>query len=317
MSEVPLTIVSAARNDGYGERFADRFAFHCSSVDGFAEGLGTPVEHVLVDWNPVEGAPLADLVPASSSWVTRTVLQCSGDAVNERVESRGVPFVEAAAKNAGVLAAGTEWVCLVNSDVALSYELGIAVSSLMHAVGGSDVFLRADRLDIEYAATEALPDRVEVADALSRATVLHRRHGDSLGVAASVNVLGLPPDEIAPLASCPRPTDLAVGAGFLTHFHAGPTCGLHTNASGDFLVVRKATFLTAGGLDEAFPQSTHLDSLLIAALAGVAQSRQIVASFPAFVVHVDHDRGPGYGTGSVPFSSVQEEFDRLLSGWRG
>ncbi len=316
MTAINLTVVSAGRNDGYGGRLAERVALHCSSLAAFSHGLGEQVQHVFVDWNPVPEAPFSDLAPEAPPNVDRRIVVCSGRGVDALVDARAVPFVETAAKNAGLAAVDTEWVALTNSDVALTFELGVAVGSTLRSLGGTNLFLRADRLDITYGPDEALPTQIDVRDALGRARALHRRHGLDACHSASVDVRGLPDDEIAMLASQARPADLRIGPAFLLVDSRGPMRGLHTNASGDFLVARKSTFLMAGGLDEQRTESTHFDSLLVAALVGRAHARQVCLQFPAFVVHVDHDRTPGYGTGSIPFARVAQAFDRLVDGHR-
>lgn len=317
MPQAPwLSVISAARNDGYGERFRERFLMHLTSVNAFASALGGHVEHVLVDWNPVDGAPLAalaDLVPPGAN-LERRVVREDGPAVAAAVAARGRPFVEALAKNAGIGQARGDWACLCNSDVALTLELGLALGSVIGGMPSRAFFVRADRLDIVPLADDDLLALSRVRHAIPRASVLHRRHDPDPVLAASIPVAGLKDSELRDLCSPPRASDLVLGPAFISVDESGFQRGLHTNASGDFLVAPVGALRRLGGMNQDIELSTHIDSLLVAGLYGVVQLAQVILRWPAVVVHVEHDREDGYGTGSVPFSAVEPTFVSLMDG---
>lgn len=311
-----LSVVSAARDDGYGERFDERFLMHIASINEFARGFDAPLEHVVVDWNPVAGAPLLDLasrVPPAAG-VERRVIAAAGEDVAVRAERAGRPFVEAAAKNFGIARTKSPWTCVCNSDVALTFELGTAVRALWAAEALPAVFIRADRLDVAPAPDTDLLPLSHVGSALPFARILHRRHGTGAADVASPAVAGLVDSAVRELASAPRASDLDLGAGFLCVDQHGPTAGLHTNGAGDFLIAPTDALRFVGGVPDDLGITTHLDSLLVAALHGRARLTQVILRWPAIVVHVDHDREEGYGTGSLPFTSVAGAFHDLLEG---
>jgi hypothetical protein len=309
-----LTIGSAARDDGYGDRAEERLRLHLVSMGDFARGVGAPVEHVMVDWNPVAGAPLEerygrfDVPHLPRRWVS-----VQGPEVETLTTSAGPPFVVAAGNNAAIQHANTDWLLIVNADVALTFGLGVAVGALMKTLGTVDVFARVDRLDIRYQDGEQLPDRVDLADALGRAVRINRRHGTDSVSAISPSTLGFSPTEIAALASRPRSIDHDLGFGFMCVDRAGPTRGLHTNASGDFILARTETWRRAGGFITDLEVHGHADSLMVAALAA-AGAHQVILSFPSVVVHVEHDDlAPSQKYSH--FSGVQERFGALISAY--
>ena len=312
---IQLTVGSAARNDGYGDRASDRFRFHLSSMDDFAHGLGVPMEHLIVDWNSVAGSTLeGEFGLPEPHHHTRRWAVVEGEQIDRIVERAGRPFVEQAAKNALIERAAGHWLLIVNSDVALSFALGAAVGSVIRSGPSAGMFVRADRLDVRYRDDEGLPDRVDLRDSVGRASVLHRRHGDQAHIAPSAPVQGLSSVEMAALASCPRPLDVDFGPSFLCLDTSGPVKGLHTNASGDFCLAPTDLWRSSGGFAPTSIGYGHGDSLMIATLAAHG-ARQVVLRFPLFVVHVEHDDRDAptkYGS----FSRVEAEFNALLDGYQ-
>ncbi len=306
-----LTVGSTARNPGYGEPRQERMRFHLASMDDFARGLGVAMEHLVVDWNPLpEPMMAADFEMFSPLHHERRSVVATGDEVDDIVTATGRPFVEQAAKQHIIDHAKGDWLLIVNSDVALSFAQGAAIGSLIASLGEADVFVRADRLDVRYEPDEDFPARVDIRDALSRASLLHRRHGLRSQDAATIPVRGLSGDEIGRLASSPRLLDVDLGPAFLCQDKAGPMKGLHTNASGDFCLTRTDLWRAAGVFPREFFGYGHGDSMMVASLAahGVQQA---LLRFPLVVVHPEHDsRSAAAKYGS--FDRVEQAFlDRL------
>ncbi|MGI9252371.1 MAG: glycosyltransferase family 2 protein [Thermomicrobiales bacterium] len=264
------------------------------------------MEHLIVEWAPLPGrAPIAEVLPpVSSRLVTRRIIHAAGPEVDAVNAACGRTFHECAAKNVGVRRAAGAYVVLTNQDIIFLPELAAAVRDWIMSGLSRTTFARCDRLDISVAEDEAYPvvDRVE--EAIRRRHAIHAR-------GASTFCSGSPLRTLFAAATRPAPDyELPEKSLLLPWSSSTGGRGLHTNASGDFLLVAKTSLIEAGSLAEGFPWRSHLDSLSIFRLWGLGLG-QVIFRMPAIAVHVDHGRNE---PASPEWHVVEPYVDGLLQG---
>ncbi len=285
VSEPYLSVVVVGRNDGYGGDFLGRTTLFLDSVAHTARSQHLPVEVVMVEWNPPAYAPpLAEaLRPLRST--RRSSDRLPVRFVTDPPELHQVrdgadllPIFEFAAKNVGIRRAKGEYLLCSNPDVILSKELAryIGRRSLQPRT-----FYRADRYDVTPP-----PGRSRV-----RATRAWAGHH-----VVSVNRLGEsiafdPPATMRQIRAELRRRELAGGSsgtGTEQPQDTDPLAELHTNAAGDFMLMRRDEWEELGGYPELV-SPWHVDAYLVA-IAASAGLRQVVLPPSAPVFHHEHER---------------------------
>lgn len=282
MSEPYLSVVVAGRNDGYGGDFLGRTTLFLDSMAHAARSQHLPIEVVMVEWNPPPTTPpLAEaLRPVRRSRARLPVrfVTVPPELHQARDGADLLPIFEFAAKNVGVRRAKGEYVLCSNPDVILSKPLArfIGRRSLEPRT-----FYRVDRYDVTH----------PPAGSSVRATRSWAEHH-----VVCVNRLGesIPFDPPASMrqirAELRKRGDASgsEGAGTEQAARTDPLAELHTNAAGDFMLMRRDEWEELGGFPELV-SPWHVDAYLVA-IAASAGLRQVVLPPSAPVFHHEHER---------------------------
>jgi hypothetical protein len=296
-----LSFVVGGRNDDYGGNFLGRMRNFLHGLSALVE-TGLPVELVVVDWNPpLHHAPLADAV----EWPADTDLDIRIVEVPSRIHDRlpnadRMPIFEYIAKNAGLRRARGEFVVATNPDILY----GRSLLDLFAARGlRAGRFYRVDRYDV----IPAIPDedyddqlafcernftKINVwGDTLTFKQPLHRWRRSSRGVARAVR---------AHFEAKPENRD-----------PADPVRRLHTNASGDFLLMHRDHWHHLRGYPE-LSTASHIDSYMcaIAASSGLAQE---ILPYRYRIYHQEHPRAVDFSNLAAttrPLTSYDEYAER-------
>lgn len=305
-TEPYLSIVATSRNDDHGgnlaartQCFVDTLAAHCARFDLSAE-------LVLVEWNPPpDRPPLAATIrwPTAPSPLAVRILTVPS-AVHHRYDHAAVlPLFQMKAKNAGIRRARGRFVLATNVDIVLSPPLAAHIAA--HKLQ-PDRLYRVERHDVAPAPpADATPAAMldhctgHIVRINRRETSIDLRSGEENRVyPLRHRVLGhLPRDllrntlrGIVPWSAAGRAA-LGKDWAYIRNEFARPQ--LMTNASGDFMLMDRASWLDLRGYAEWDIYSFHLDAILCHQAA--ASGRREAALAPPMVAwHIEHARGSGF-----------------------
>ena len=237
-SDRPLiSFVGYTRNDGYVQHFERRLLLTTNALADQAQRFEVFVEFLIVEWNPPKGRPpIASLLPSANGnlfFSLRVVTVPPQFHANFRgANEKGLHSVRAL--NVGYRRSRGKFITPLASDVILSDSIFSYISQ--HGLNEKYVY-RADRIDVDEAILEKLDIGVQKRPSLEVKLKAAQQHHN------------LPLDD-----------DMV--------FHYG-VLPLHTNASGDFLLMRRTMWHALYGQPEKYGVAC-LDADSIALHAAVA-----------------------------------------------
>jgi hypothetical protein len=287
-----LSIVVAARNDNYGGDFLRRMQLFLSILATLSDRCGLRAELLIVEWNPpADRPPLRDSIdwPCNGNSLDVGIVTVP-EQVHRALPNAGkMPMFEYIAKNVGIRRAKGEYILASNPDIVFSQELFQYLAS--HRLRG-DAFYRVDRFDVNRTVPLALSVERQLRFCSTHAFLIRRMEGDQ------------PTSRLARIyrwlaGNLPRLQPQRVVRGLvrrgkrLAGFTEPPNGDrqppiplVHTNASGDFLLMESGRWKALRGFPE-LPTHSHIDSYMVYA-AAVAGLQQVV--LPYRVYHQEHDR---------------------------
>lgn len=307
----PLTIVVAGRNDNYGETFSARFQTFLRHLASLEERHKALFDLIVVEWNPPADRPrMADAFDWSGLPNTRIVT--APPEVHDAIPIPGrMPMLEFFAKNVGVRRALTPFVLSTNPDVILSPDFFDYIGD---QTLDPNAFYRADRYDLAPDIVFDAPS-ARIFELAKQATFeVHTRNTVDPEEPFSHFV-----DPATPLESWPQSqpvygeTVLRDGVEIALGSRRDPLSGLHTQASGDFIMASRDAWLKVRGHWERTDTYTHLDSYLICHLHA-AGFRQHILRRPIMVLHMDHSRDDHKTRPSRPYSETLAEIRQAAAG---
>ena len=279
-----LSFVVGGRNDDYGGNFLARMQNFVQGVATLAADHGLPTELVVVDWNPPEGAaPLAEAIewPQTERLRVQTVV-VPNDVHRRLPNADRMPIFEYIAKNVGIRRATGEFVLSTNPDLLYSESL-LRLFARRRLERGR--FYRVDRYDV----VPSLPEGS-----------YRRKLAFCARSFTKVNVWGDTLDFDAPPGGWRR-TPLGVRLAVRQHFRrvpenrdpSDPIRQLHTNASGDFLLMHRDHWHELRGYPELHTAS-HVDSYMCA-IAASSGLRETTLGLRYRIYHQEHPRAVDFG----------------------
>lgn len=144
-----LSVVATSRNDEHGGNLALRMQWFLDGLAFQADRVRTPVELVLVEWNPPQDrGPLVETLrwPPRESWLSCRVITVP-PAVHDRImPQKGFGMMQMIAKNVGIRMAEAPWVLATNIDILFPDDVfDLMLSNLDHR----NLF-RVDRVDVPF-----------------------------------------------------------------------------------------------------------------------------------------------------------------------
>lgn len=273
-----LSVVIAIDNRNYGGHFFHRYQVFYDSLFAHADKHNIDMELIVVEWNPPEDEPSSShrfAWPESARGRTRFI-RVGHEIHRTFPKSDEYGFYEYHAKNAGIRRAQGDWILSTTPDDVFSDQLA---SFLASKCMESDCYYRVDRADVKDQVP--LDASLEERLAYCRANVflLH-----TLGATMKLN----------PSAGFFKDlTQARMDAARIRRGNPRPEAILHTNASGDFMLMQRKWWHQLRGYPQTVGTNWHLDSYMcsIAASAGVKQ--QILYD-QMVTFHQDHFRSdPG------------------------
>jgi len=301
-----ISIVFANRNDGYTSdqrlrisNFIDFYSYYDKKYPGL-------FEFVICDWNPPENTPpLRD----EYEWtkLDRVIhLVVPKQIHSELCPDHSRPILDYTARNACIRRASAPFILVINQDIFLSASI---LKFLSQRQLSSNCFYRADRCDFkfdykegfadwehfdEYAITHALQKHIRTLSYKEEGTLAVNKKNFSLIRTTRSNFEYKINNVIySRFYQLFRSFSIIV-LKLLNRLGCKKNCsykrfGLHTNASGDFLLAAKQAFYDVHGFVETYHFYMHLDSYMCAQLFA-AGYRQVILSGNHLAFHSDHSR---------------------------
>ena len=282
------------RDPAYGGSLIHRAQIFFNAFIAFARRHALHCELVVVEWNPVAGAPrFRELLswPKSLGPVTVRFIDVPA-AVHDRLpNAQQVPFMNTRARNVGVRRARGTYILVTGADV-------VPNRNLMQVLAGGSfserAFYRIDRRDLSRDLPARWPPLWQLALCRWQDVTVHTYYG-SIRERRQWHPLAWPETRRrheAVLQEYQRHRDYPTYLGPTDAFGEDrliiPADGLHRNGSGEFFLMHRDRWHELRGYTE-LPTRGHGDSLMCwtAASAGLDQ---VILSPPARLFHQPHDR---------------------------
>jgi hypothetical protein len=299
-----LSVIVAARNDNYGGDFIGRLKRFAESLARASRAYPDLFELIVVEWNPPpDRPPLSEAIDWSDIANVRIIV-VPPELHRPIPNSDRLPMFDCHAKNVGIRRARGKFALTTNADIVFPIELfdWFSTRSL-----SPDCFYRVDRHDfIANGTTEAefmeSVCYVNVRHSSNRDQQIHRAVQPATPISIWPQSEILPGDEISQngrLVLC-RNTDTAMW-------------GLHTNASGDFILASVDAWSRANGHWERSDTFLHIDSFMICQLA-VAGYRQILLRRPLTILHAEHGRSARAERPQVEYAILYDQMEKVAAG---
>ena len=297
MNKPYLSIVIAGRNDNYGGDFNQRLQNTLDWINHWVNHFRLPTEIVFANYNPVDdNAAIEEMIkfPARTEFISTRIIEVSNEIHELLVEEelrKPVPFFEFIAKNAGIRRANGKFILCTNADVVFDPQIFEFMSKQNLEEG---VFYRSTRVD--FSAKEKLVFGGDAKQFLHQiqqnvfkffmrgGTYLLRPpfqlHTTFRLLTAYNFIRRFFYTSIYPFRKITRIFRVPYSEELFTFQYA-------CNASGDFFLMDKESWLKERGYPEDTWIATHTDSLhlLMTAVSGVKQK-----NLPRLVYHQEHER---------------------------
>jgi hypothetical protein len=293
-----LSICCCFRNDNYGGDQLQRFQKFVDYYSHLNKKYKNIFEFVICDYNSPKGHTILDL---DVDWHCLKPLQVVivSEALHlKKSGGKGRVILDYLGRNIAIRHAQASFVAILNQDIFISDSIAKFIYDKKLS---SVYFYRSDRWDFTFDGNLlGKPENVENY-AQKTAVSLHRRH-DLKRPPIDLKVVQGKEGELASIPLSGEKIDKANNI-----FYGKPPSwknriaqringqvdfeflGLHTNASGDFIVAPKKAWEKIHGAFETTEFYMHLDSYLLAQMYG-AGFCQAIFGYPHQVFHADHDR---------------------------
>lgn len=266
-----LTVVATGRNDNYGGNFLRRMQTFIDCLLLLFRTHQLDAEIIIVEWNPpIDTLLLRDALPWNDMHGTIRIIEVPA-AVHKKIpNSDTTPIFEYIAKNTGIRRANGEYVLATNPDLLYSTELVRFIAS--HQLS-EESFYRVDRYDVDTP--------IPIGADLQQQLAFCEQHVSKVNTRAGA----IEPQETLS-TRLRRYARKELDRWALRNSRSLRL--LHTNASGDFMLMHRDNWLALRAYPE-FPTTAYIDGYMCA-VAAAAGLRQIILESPIRIYHQEHPR---------------------------
>jgi hypothetical protein len=315
-----LTVVVAARNDNYGGNFLERTQTFLDVLISLAGQYSLPAELIVIEWNPpMDKVRLREALrwPRPMGTVGVRIIEVPGIIHDRMPNSDKLPMFDSFAKNVGIRRAKGSHILVTNPDVLFSEELIAALSAMRLS---RDRFYRIDRFDFRGPVPPGLSAQDTLIYAKRNVSRVNVREGRNNHAAIKIGWLqkwrglfcGRWPGSYRGSARRTCGDHSAV----LLDDDNGVYGGIHTNASGDFLLAPAESWNEIRGFPEFTDTFTHLDSYGCHQLKALGLQQALFLP-PCMIFHWDHSREAQKSRPSVPAERWKSDLQKIRSGLLG
>ena len=331
MANAPyISLIIAGRDDDYGgfsqERFASCLA-HLHHQLGSGEDL---FEIVVCDWNPPAPEKLLSTSFDWSAFDQVRFVVVPPDIHASYAGDSGYPILDYIARNAAIRRSEGQFVGVINQDIYLSDGIAKAIQERSF---DPNHFYRADRCGFR---TDLSPRGMAMTvEMYARCFEINRRHGPGLHEKITNEMdEGMPTEDwpvsfpafeeilspdgalavMNPLRAATLRREMKELKQEMTFEKLVHLIGIHTNASGDFVIATKEAFGHIHGFSESKHFYMHTDAYGIVQLFA-GGFNQALFLHPNGVFHADHDRGGRAGRKEgMEWPAHDERLGRIMMG---
>ncbi len=315
-----ISIVIAARNDNYGGDFLERLQSFVNMLVPQLDVYAPDSELVIVEWNPPQGrSRLAEAIRwhEAARRISVRIIEVSNDLHSCLPNSKRMPMFEYFAKNVGIRRTRGDFVLVTNPDILFTAPL---IRILGRFPFSAQCFYRIDRYDTTNRIRVNARERNTLIAAKMGIHTVHciQRTSDTPGsqsIGTWRRLWGLCTDRWPGshhfVQGGARKTPLIDFGNVLGYYW-----GLHTNASGDFILASRRSWLEIRGFAE-FPDTfTHLDGYCCYQFKA-AGLRQMLFVPPYMILHRDHTRADQQTRPRRGVREWQEDLKSIMTGALG
>ena len=288
-----LSIVVAARNDNYEGDFLGRAQRFIKVLAEFQRRHALEIELIVVEWNPPSNRArlLEALVwPHFPNGFRLRIIEVPDEIHRNLPNADKIALFEYLAKNVGIRRARGRFTLTTNPDVLFSEEL---ITYLASRRLDDHCFYRIDRYDFSGSPNPMLRPEDILKFAKRRVFQVHVRIDGQRQPTIRIDNLR----RLCGLWLGKWPTSYTQGSrgirfgesAVILYDERGPYGGVHTNASGDFLLTSSENWRRIGGFPEFSDTFTHLDSYACHQLKALGL-KQILLLPPCMLLHEEHSR---------------------------
>lgn len=302
--DLPLSIVVTTRNDNHSHRMQERTQSFIDNICYLSEKTETPVELVVVEWNPPKDRPpLREgfRFPADHAFLSVVIITVGEDTHKCYDMAAETPLYQMIAKNVGIRRARGAFILATNIDVLFSENVFRAMTDAALQKGR---LYRSHRCDVNNDILD-ITDAEQVLSLVDgKALRTHFQEGPIAPGEARRPIKSLydtfTPKELAWAIGDDHHKVKVIGAFHRVGWQSLPN--LHYQQCGDFQLMHRDDWQTVRGYAELDGFIFHLDSLLsiICMHSGISEH---VFDEDCLHYHIDHKMGievkPGkYESGS-------------------
>jgi len=290
-----------ARNDDYCMGFMHRLQVSVNTLLKQFRRLERDAELILVEWNPPPDRPrLQDVLslPACLGAGSLRIIEVPSRIHRTLPNSELMPVFEFIGKNVGIRRARGEFVVATNADILLS---GPLVRFMTSRRPSGDCFYRVDRYDV----SAAIPLGLSPAKALSLCRRSYSRIATRRRFVAIADRRSRKLHELRSLV-VPSRRPVCQRGEIVKSWR-----GLHSRASGDFLMMAQSAWSGIQGYYE-LPTHGHIDTYAcgMSACSGI---RQVVLGGEMRIYHQDHSRDEHAKRPPTDLATVSDSCQRMLA----
>lgn len=315
-----VSFVLAARNDNYGGDFLRRMQVFVNALLPLWEKHDLDAELVIVEWNPPDGRPLlkdAITWPEYLKPGTVRVIRVPRAIHLQLPNSEKMPMFEFIAKNVGVRRARGEYVLVTNPDLLYSEEL---IAYLASKNLSKSCFYRIDRYDFRGLIPLGFPPQDALRFAKRHVYQVHIRPDRQRGLCVKIgwlhrwyyHVTGRWPSSYDGNALSISGKEPVISFNDDNRVYGG----IHTNASGDFLLASSDRWRQIRGFPEFTDTCTQLDSYACHQLKALGLEQALFLP-PCMILHAEHPRSEMLPHLRLPNDRKEGDLRRLRSGAQG